>query len=192
MTTPTIKTDSRTTAGWCQRCEYSLAGLLAAGRCPECGLPYDPHSEWYRLRPRARLQRDVVLAFILAGIFLYGFTQDADPEAPWWLPAAFVGYAVLRLVLVRPKAPDELLIHRVGVTLFYGGRVQTYSWDQLRDARFNWITGTFRLRAAAGGARLRCGVQALGGTFAASGLARQINALRQTYTADSAAQDDGI
>lgn len=59
----------------CEQCKYSLNGLAADGKCPECGTAYDAASRFRKLRRpiwgRGVLAVPLVLAFALFAIAVY-------------------------------------------------------------------------------------------------------------------------
>ncbi|MCP4834864.1 MAG: hypothetical protein GY895_08875 [Phycisphaera sp.] len=73
---------------YCRSCRYGLEGL-DAGRCPECGVPFDPtdpstYAEW-RYKPQALIGTAAAIGIFLLSIIVfftamqpsYGHSQDA-------------------------------------------------------------------------------------------------------------------
>lgn len=92
-------------SGWCLDCEYSLEGLLA-GKCPECGRPFD-HAESETSGIGLSLQGRHRLALVGLGLLLV--------------------FGVVLLTCVRAYAAGELLVAViVGLPGFMGFFVGAY------------------------------------------------------------------
>lgn len=81
--------------GRCPVCGYGLRGLPEAGKCPECGRPYDQESARY-LRPWPRaLAGQVWRCWPLGGValgvaYIFCDGDSGPPILPGWIPALIV------------------------------------------------------------------------------------------------------
>jgi hypothetical protein len=92
---------SRRALDRCPVCNYSLRGLPAAHRCPECGLEYDEHSIiWYP--PRRRRWYAAFFALVSLGITgagMEGIFPFEGPTVDFWIGLGAVAFGVLGFVL---------------------------------------------------------------------------------------------
>jgi hypothetical protein len=121
----------------CPVCQYDLAGLPRAHRCPECGFEYDEHT--VLLRPDRSRVVDAV--FVIQALMILGKTIDlfsgAGDPARWPLRCLIVlmMWCTLwwfRLQLKSRRMGRFVGIHREGIT-FRGRECKLYSvpWSQL-------------------------------------------------------------
>lgn len=93
---------------FCPRCAYSLKGLPAVHRCPECGLRYDEHSRMWRasgfsvLRDRIKFGNVLLLVvFFFSVIEIAAYAvRLGSPLLGWlWLAtiAGFAAFAISKL-----------------------------------------------------------------------------------------------
>lgn len=125
----------------CPICAYSLRGLPAVHRCPECGLECDSNAIVFK-EPRTAW---ACLASLTAGILLWRtLAEFAAMGRPWdWsasaAPVAFV--AVLIWWLTRKRhiiivTPRYLHIHGRSST------PESFAIEDIGDAHWSFVTGT--------------------------------------------------
>jgi hypothetical protein len=100
---------SETLPTMCEACAYDLQGLAEAGRCPECGQPYDKarrvgvrrrHSPATTTQAVRKQQRLKTLGFFLAAVLtgLLGLVMGVIGDEPW-PPIVVMGMIALLLTM---------------------------------------------------------------------------------------------
>lgn len=168
----------------CQRCGYTLTGLPESHVCPECGLPYDPHSLFLRLGGRSNAGQNAVGALILGVWFVYlGISEKASGD---YLPCAvplliFCLFAVRRWCRTAGTG-RTLTIDRRGVQFAHPDlKPELIPWSRIGSAEISWVTGRLCLRDTRGRKVLRCRYYQLGSYMAMRDVVRQINERAEIY-----------
>ncbi len=173
--------------GACLGCGYDLRGLPEEGCCPECGLGYDRHSKLIRFAPGRRDWRNLAYAALLLALLAWTGTQTGFNRLDAYFVAivlAGVGAAVWRLTKTAGQA-CELSINGQGVAFKHPALPDSrIPWGLIGRARCGMLTRKLYLEARDGRRLLACKYDWIGGARMARGCAREINALRQAYTAE--------
>jgi hypothetical protein len=119
----------------CPVCNYSLRGLPAAHRCPECGLEYDEHSIiWYP--PRRRRWYAAFFALVSLGITgagIEGIFLFEGTTADFWIGMGAVAFGILGFVLaVRGflTRPFVAVVPLGVIVRMRAQAVEVIPWDQ--------------------------------------------------------------
>lgn len=133
----------------CPHCDYPLAGLPAAHRCPECGLGYD---EFSQLWCRSAGWRDLLDFLIVPAVFLLcvvdvsrmlltGQTVSSEYVAPLLLIAAFSAYLAMSWPRMRSYLHRGTQVAALPSALHIAGfqesgdSSRTLSWEDIDLSR---------------------------------------------------------
>ncbi len=114
----------------CPSCNYSLEGLPAAHRCPECGFPYDEHTlAWVEPLPWRPMLIAVAVVAVVA--FLCGFV--------FHLPGGYVSLMLFGLGVPSVILAPLLLLRKPMVAITPEGVIvrsilrieQTFPWHEV-------------------------------------------------------------
>lgn len=127
----------------CQRCAYSLDGMGDRGRCPECGLPFDPAEHILVLHGVARSQESAVwrrivwIFLIIAWLFVPQFLIILIARRPVFalvLALAMIA-GVLAMVLTgrsRSRGTERFILSPAGLgraPVGSSNRAEFAAWD---------------------------------------------------------------
>ena len=123
----------------CPQCTYSLKGLPADHRCPDCGFEYDVETAMWK----GRLDGKEISAYVFAicmviGIFLSRLLGTPFPPRSALRVALLLILGILTLfVLYRVcqmwRAGDAVCTTRQGVWIKKGRRIELYLWEEIED-----------------------------------------------------------
>jgi hypothetical protein len=168
----------------CPRCGYRLHGLPAQGRCPECGLDYDPDSRVLRLAPGRRHWHNLAYAGLLLALLALagpttGFRREDGAFVAIVIGCAAVG--IWRLVRTAGKT-CELVINRFGATFRHPTVCKdTIPWTLIRQARCSPLRRRLYLEAHDRGCLVSCKYDWLGGAAMARECRDAINTSKCLY-----------
>ncbi len=127
----------------CPQCKYSLKGLPADHRCPECGFEYDAETAMWK----GRLDGKDISAYVVAictviWIFLsrlFGtpFLPRSALRVALLLILGVLTLFVLYRVRQMRRAGDAVCTTRQGVWIKKGRRSELYLWDEIEDVFWN-------------------------------------------------------
>jgi len=168
----------------CPQCGYSLEGLPEEHVCPECGLHYDPDMLTVELGYRRWQRTGVVNALVLTGLF--ALAAHWSPSRGVWLPpliAMAVSLVLATYVFVRDSGRRAcLIISKRGVEIHHPRRSsQLIYWDQIRSARYSWITGSVAIIGTTGNPIVRFGRSDVGSGRNGTDCVRELNRLANVY-----------
>ena len=123
----------------CPQCKYSLKGLPADQRCPECGFEYDAETAMWI----GRLNKNEIVAYVVMGLFgivmfLTRLFATPSPSLTFLQSYAlflvggaglFVVYRLRQISL----AGDAVCTTREGVWIKKGRRIELYPWEEIED-----------------------------------------------------------
>jgi hypothetical protein len=164
----------------CPACSYRLNGLPLVHTCPECGFDYDPHAEVIELTADRRHWRQVVFGLLLVIMFAAYGTVFEDR-------LILAGLIILILWHLaqgfrRHSQGYRVLMNRRGVEIrFPPNSPISLSWDQFEIARFNWLTGRFKLKDLAGNTIHALRFRDIGSIQLGRRLTRKLNDLKSIY-----------
>jgi len=139
----------------CPVCDYSLRGLPAAHRCPECGFRYDEHTTVWRptsFRKHFGTLLVVVAVFVIPVAILKmalssprvrGFWVDAE-MAIVWTTLLTVGIAVFRKGPFVAVAPDGLFMRLHWFGIQYLPWADVLSVEQMKNKRIRLLVRSKR------------------------------------------------
>ena len=174
----------------CPRCAYSLAGLPAEHRCPECGYDYDPYATVI-ISPKIDVaQRRIGAGLIVLCLVVIGGSSTRGRGADYLalFALANVLYGIYRIIRERGQPNIRLLVNRTGIEIHRKGTFERLiPWDTIRHARFGFLTGRVNLYDGEGRRVTSITAKTFDKRRKARECAHAINALARHYINDGIA-----
>jgi hypothetical protein len=124
----------------CLCCGYSLAGLPSIHQCPECGLPYSPHSFAIEVKPTQKLLPAVVSLVGWAAMGFLLFRSFGIPVVTFLVMLAVFAVAAYQFLVGR--LGRRLIVDERGLHLTSRGRLQqSLGWKEISAFYFSSIDG---------------------------------------------------
>ncbi len=126
----------------CPQCRYSLKGLPADHRCPECGFEYDADTAIWESRPgKKEISSYVVGSCIVIWMLLNGVLNGAFPPSSvigtlTLLLGALTLFALYRAFAIS-RSGYAVCTTRQGVWIKKGRQIDLYPWGDIEGVLWN-------------------------------------------------------
>ena len=119
----------------CPVCRYSLRGLPAAHRCPECGFEYDEHTRVWTLSRFGALRSFGSVVFIVCGVNLIGQLQMMRFRFPLRVSLQMtIAVLVFVILCVTWRSRPFIAVTPKGILTRWGWRTHTSDWIRIDRA----------------------------------------------------------
>jgi hypothetical protein len=173
----------------CPACGYELSGLPEWHTCPECGVPYDPHSKIYNVTDAGKHLHQIGLAVLLGVMALIAFLPQfrsghmhLKDLLDYWAILLVLSLGSIYRLMRSAGGPCRVVASHQGIRFDHpGAKPLDVSWRQFCSARFGRLTTSLNIWDQRGRQLLRRQDRYIGTPATRRKLAAELNELAKVY-----------
>jgi hypothetical protein len=171
----------------CPACGYIVHSLPDWHTCPECGVPYDPHSKMYKVHETEMLLGRVFplaigsLALLLPLLQRAGKMRFSDLLL-WAMLLAGIFVLISGLLRRMGRGSCRVLVNHRGIRFEYPDETPLeVTWQRFGSARYGWLASNLKIWDRNGQQLLRSRDRSIGSKRLRRELAAKLNELAAVY-----------